>query len=320
MPEVSVIIVFHREAWSTLIRTIWSVITQSPREILKEIILVDDFSEMEHLGEQLEEYIKDLPVSVILARLHERKGLIVARLLGVEQATGKMLVFLDAHCECNQGWLEALISPIVEDRSIVTVPIINVIGFNDMKLASAITTNWGVFDMSMSFTWEEMPARAYQTYGDSKVDLFPSPAMAGGLFAIDAEYFHQLGEYDEDMLIWGGENIEMSLRIWMCGGQILTAPCSRVGHIFREKTPYKMPGGSDYNIYRNAARVVDVWLDEFKEIFYAFTPKARKLRTDVRKRLEIREKLKCKSFKWYLENIFPESSFNSKWIDVVSVN
>lgn len=37
--------------------------------------------------------------------------------------------------------------------------------------------------------------------------------MSGGLFAIDKNYFYEMGGYDKGMEIWGGENIEMSLRV-----------------------------------------------------------------------------------------------------------
>uniref|UniRef100_A0A3Q4GT64 Glycosyltransferase 2-like domain-containing protein n=1 Tax=Neolamprologus brichardi TaxID=32507 RepID=A0A3Q4GT64_NEOBR len=40
----SVVIVFHNEGWSTLMRTVHSVIKRTPRRYLAEIVLIDDFS------------------------------------------------------------------------------------------------------------------------------------------------------------------------------------------------------------------------------------------------------------------------------------
>lgn len=94
--------------------------------------------------------------------------------------------------------------------------------------------------------------------------------MAGGLFSISKKFFNDLGAYDPAMTIWGGENIDISLRIWMCGGRLEIHPCSRVGHIFRSYSPHKnvnIIGASDRNRMRSAL----VWLDGYVRYFDLMT-------------------------------------------------
>ena len=68
------------------------------------------------MGAQLENYVSRLPVPVEVLRTGERTGLIRARLMGAKQAKGQVITFLDAHCECTEGWLEAMLARIAENR------------------------------------------------------------------------------------------------------------------------------------------------------------------------------------------------------------
>lgn len=125
LPTTSVIIVFHNEGWSVLLRTVHSVLNRTPKNLLKEILLVDDFSDKENLKYDLDKYIEQFEGTVRLIRNAQREGLIRTRSRGAVEAKGEVIVFLDAHCEVNTNWLPPLLAPIYRDRSTMTVPIID---------------------------------------------------------------------------------------------------------------------------------------------------------------------------------------------------
>lgn len=244
-PLASVIIPAKNEGIN-VINTIKSVLG-AKNEAPYEVIVIDDGSE-DGCCRFLGETAWDPAVKLVST---PGLGSAKARNLGASKALGSVYIFCDAHIFVEDHWIDRLLDPILGGRVEAACP--------------GIASHNRPHDVAGGFTWNE---ELRFTWLPRPPKLSPSPLLPGGCLAVRAEVFREVGGFDRGLIVWGREDEEISLKMWLFGYRLGVCPDVKILHIFRERHPYTVTWEHvDYNLLRMAyshfstdriARVIDL--------------------------------------------------------------
>ncbi|MCP9257590.1 hypothetical protein DINM_000749 [Dirofilaria immitis] len=171
--DVSIIIIYHNEALSVLIRMLNSIFDHTPSKLLNEIILYDDYSDYDTLLINhiinYGNHVRWPMEKIITWRSNERLGLIKAKVYASRMAHGDVLIFWIVivkllHyglnlCYCQfrkilQGSRMRHENKVENFR--VVLPVVDLISPKTFEFSKAMIAK-GVFDWHLDFSWKYLP-------------------------------------------------------------------------------------------------------------------------------------------------------------------
>ena len=183
-----------------------------------EIVVVDDGSD-DHCCDFLCYLLKE---KVNTIKLITTKGLgsAMARNLGADVAVGEYFIFCDAHLTFQDNWMDFLLEPIVKGRADAVNP-----GIGDTIR---------IDNIGYGYTWDQNLDPKWNV-GRNKA--FYSPLLAGGCLAISKKAFFDVGGFEKGFRVWGREDEEFSLKLWLFGYRCMVQPKVTILHLFRPSNP-----------------------------------------------------------------------------------
>lgn len=197
------------------------------------------------------------------------------------EALGDILVFVKDKTKFGVDWLLPIVEKLENKNNCLVSPVVYTL---DLDLWQTESTRW------RRFGWRWDLGLYDRQCPNNKSE---SPAISSYCIACKKEWFCEIGEFD-NVGVGGGEDIELSIRSWLCGGTVEVCDDSHVS--------VALEINYSNNTINNLARIAENWFPEKASNFY----KSRQIDPKSVNCGRLKSRTTHRSMDWFFQHIQPE--------------
>lgn len=222
---------------------------QSIRFFVKEKVDIMVINDQSNDGYQYREELA--PYNIIYIYNIERKGVAASRDYGISLCKTPYFLLLDAHMRFYDGeWVDKIVDLLdKEDRRLLCCQT-RFLQKDEKGVVSLDRKCPKTFGAHILFNKEHYYPYLFWNYIENKPgeNIEPIPAVLGAGYAASKRYWGRIGGL-KGLMSYGCDEVYMSLKAWMEGGECLLLKDIEIGHIYRKTSPFKR--NSDEEVYNH---------------------------------------------------------------------
>ena len=288
--KLSVIITSLNESPDRLNRTIQTIRDNSDDNV--EIIVIDDCSDIP---------VSNIDKTVKLFRNGIRLGCAPSRHFGATIATGKYLLFTDAHMVYHPEWYSSFLK-ITNDLADNVAVCGTCLGLDEMHTDLDKSCGSYMGARLALYNKNENQVIEGKWIPEQTGDLYEISCMMGAIYIINREYFLKLRGLSE-LKMWGSDEPCLALKILQSGGKMIVSKEIKAGHFFRNNSPYST--GIQYLVYNKIRMAKTLLPDVLGQKLIEKLPKDGNYHAAMQ--MIENEKLSIEEHKQYYQSLFTRS-------------
>lgn len=187
---------------------------------ISELIIADDNSNDSSLSELRKIANKDSRIHILTSAV--QRGVAGARNFALRAAKGDIIAFIDNDAIPENNWIEAMLEKVLSDRKIgACVPMVKFLKKPEIICSMGSTITLSGYGQNIGIYQRE------EFFDCPNEVLYPT----GNGLMVRRDVVNEIGGFDDRFLGWGGDDVDLGIRLRNADYKVITAPDAIIYHL-----------------------------------------------------------------------------------------